>query len=101
MKARAGDAAETPLTAPDVDQGMEAPGGYEEFVSPKVRDQTVPLTEKLALSVEETGVLLGISRDLAYDLVARGELPSVKLGRRLVVPRRALEEALDRLVEAG
>ena len=54
-----------------------------------------------ALSVEEAGALLGISRDLAYDLVATGELPSVRLGRRLVVPRRALEEALRRLAEAG
>lgn len=60
-----------------------------------------PMSERLALSVEEAGALLGISRDLAYDLVARGELPSVRLGRRLVVPRRALEEALRRLAEAG
>jgi excisionase family DNA binding protein len=60
-----------------------------------------PIGERLALSVEEAGGLLGISRDLAYDLVARGELPSVRLGRRLVVPRRALEEALHRLAEAG
>ncbi len=61
----------------------------------------VPLAERVALSVEEAGALLGISRDLAYDLVARGELPSVRLGRRLVVPRRALEEALDRLSDSG
>jgi excisionase family DNA binding protein len=61
----------------------------------------LPMSERLALSVEEAGALLGISRDLAYDLVARRELPSVRLGRRLVVPRRALEEALGRLAEAG
>jgi excisionase family DNA binding protein len=59
--------------------------------------KAVPLNERLALSVEEARALLGISRDLAYDLVARRELPSVRLGRRLVVPRRALEEALSRL----
>ena len=64
-------------------------------------DSQVPLTERMALSVQEAGALLGISRDLAYDLVARRELPSVRLGRRLVVPRRALEEALERLLEAG
>jgi excisionase family DNA binding protein len=61
----------------------------------------VPLSERLALSIEEAGALLGISRDLTYDLVARHELPSVRLGRRLVVPRRALEDALSRLTEAG
>jgi excisionase family DNA binding protein len=42
------------------------------------------------LSVREAAALLGISKDLAYDLVARGELPSLRLGRRIVVPRRAL-----------
>jgi excisionase family DNA binding protein len=62
---------------------------------------SVPVGEKFALSVEEAGALLGISRDLAYDLVARRELPSVRLGRRIVVPRRALEEALLRLIEEG
>jgi excisionase family DNA binding protein len=61
----------------------------------------VPLAQRMALSVEEAGALLGISRDLAYDLVASRQLPSVRLGRRLVVPRRALEEALERLLEAG
>ncbi len=64
------------------------------------RPTDVPLAERVALSVEEAGALLGISRDLAYDLVARGELPSVRLGRRLVVPRRALEGTLDRLSQA-
>lgn len=48
----------------------------------------------LALTVEEAGQLLGISRTLAYGLVARGELPAVRLGRRIVVPRKALEELL-------
>jgi len=47
--------------------------------------------ERLTLSVEEAAVMLGISRALAYNLVRRGELPSLQLGRRVVVPRRALE----------
>jgi excisionase family DNA binding protein len=68
---------------------------------PQRRQEGLPVSERLALSVEEAGALLGISRDLAYDLVARRELPSVRLGRRLVVPRRALEDALARLTEAG
>ena len=61
------------------------------------RTHDVPLHERLALSVEEAGALLGISRDLAYDLVNRGDLPSVRLGRRLVVPRRALERLVDEI----
>jgi excisionase family DNA binding protein len=66
---------------------------------PRADGAGVNVPERLALSVEEAGALLGISRDLAYDLVARGDLPSARLGRRLVVPRRALEETLARLVE--
>jgi len=38
--------------------------------------------------------LLGISRALAYELVARGEQPSIRLGRRLVVSKVALLEML-------
>ena len=44
----------------------------------------------LTISVPEAGTLLGISRALAYELAARGELPTLRLGRRLVVPRAAL-----------
>lgn len=51
--------------------------------------------ERLTLTVEEAAGLLGISRNLAYELVARKELPSVRLGRRLVVPRQALVRLLD------
>jgi excisionase family DNA binding protein len=46
--------------------------------------------ECLALTVDEAARLLGISRSLAYELCARRELPTLRLGRRLVVPKRAL-----------
>ena len=49
---------------------------------------------RLALTVTEAATILGISRALAYELVARGELPSIRLGRRLVVPKVALFEML-------
>ena len=44
--------------------------------------------------MSEAGSLLGISRALAYELVARGELPSLRLGRRLVVPKKAVLDLL-------
>lgn len=50
--------------------------------------------ERLAVSVNEAARLLGVSRDLVYDLVARGELPAIRLGRRLVVARRSLQNLL-------
>ena len=50
----------------------------------------------LVYAVPETAHLLGVSRAFAYELVRRGELPSLRLGRRVVVPRRAVEELLRR-----
>jgi excisionase family DNA binding protein len=44
--------------------------------------------ERLVWSVEEAGRRLGISRAHAYELMARGELPHLRLSRRLVVPKR-------------
>ena len=50
--------------------------------------------ERLVLTVPEAAEVLGISRTTGYALVANGELPSLRLGRRLVIPIRALEELL-------
>jgi excisionase family DNA binding protein len=50
---------------------------------------------RLTLTVPQAAEVLGISRALAYELVARGELPALRLGRRVVVPRRALERFVD------
>lgn len=46
--------------------------------------------ERLVYTVAEAGELLGISRAFAYELVARGELPVIRLGRRCLVPKVAL-----------
>jgi excisionase family DNA binding protein len=51
--------------------------------------------DRLVLSVAEAGALLGLSRAFAYELVARGELPVVRFGRRIVVPKAALLELLS------
>lgn len=59
------------------------------------RPEQVIEDDRLAVSVEEAARLLGISRDLAYDLVRRSELPSVRLGRRIVVPRAQLAVLLS------
>ena len=51
--------------------------------------------DRLVLSVAEAGARLGLSRAFAYELVARGELPVVRFGRRIVVPKVALLELLS------
>jgi excisionase family DNA binding protein len=50
--------------------------------------------ERLTYSVDEVASLLGISRSTAYECVRRGEIPSVRFGKRIVV----LREVLDRLL---
>ncbi|MBT9142586.1 MAG: hypothetical protein DDT32_00425 [Syntrophomonadaceae bacterium] len=53
--------------------------------------------DKLVFSVPEAAARLQISRGLCYSLVKQKVLPSVKLGaRRLVIPKLALEEFLNR-----
>src|SRR3990172_12582523 len=55
--------------------------------------------DQLLLTVPEAARLLRISRNLAYDLIAQGRLPHVRLGRRILIPRHGLEVWISR--EAG
>ncbi len=50
--------------------------------------------ERLTYSVPEVAELLGISRASAYTHVRTGDIPSITIGSRIVVPRRALNELL-------
>jgi len=56
------------------------------------------MNEKLTLSVEEAGKLLGVSRQVAYQLIHRADFPTLHIGRRILVPRKQLEEWMDRNV---
>lgn len=52
------------------------------------------LSERLTLSIEEVAAALGISRAFAYEAVHRGEIPHIKIGRRMLVPTSALHRLL-------
>jgi excisionase family DNA binding protein len=54
------------------------------------------MSEPAFLSVPDVARMLAVSDDLVYDLIERGEIPSTRLGRRKVVPRRAIELVLER-----
>lgn len=49
----------------------------------------------MTMSVPEAGRLLGLSRNSAYDAARRGEIPVLRFGRKLRVPRVALERLLS------
>ena len=52
--------------------------------------------ERLVFTIEETAEILGISRGTAYLLANTGGIPAIRIGqRRLVVPRKALEDFLS------
>ncbi|MGO8863413.1 MAG: helix-turn-helix domain-containing protein [Acidimicrobiales bacterium] len=54
----------------------------------------IPPTERLTLSVGEAAGLLGISRALAYEAVQSGEIPCVRIGRRILIPKVQLNRLL-------
>jgi excisionase family DNA binding protein len=86
------------------DLHIEIPG-FEETLRRIVREELraaldavlmagQPEVEPTTLTVEEAGRLLGISRGRAYEAVRTGEIPSVRLGRRLLVPTAQLRRML-------
>ena len=53
------------------------------------------IDKRLCLTVPEVAKLLGISRNYCYELVRRGIIPSIRLGKRILIPRAALEKMLE------
>ena len=56
---------------------------------------------RLVFSVQEISRLLGLSRASTYEAVRVGSIPSIKVGRRILVPKSALRELLDHHLVAG
>lgn len=52
------------------------------------------LRTRLTITVPEAAQLLGIGRDAGYAAAARGEIPTLAFGRRLVVPVPAFRQML-------
>ncbi|MFZ2080443.1 MAG: helix-turn-helix domain-containing protein [Xanthobacteraceae bacterium] len=66
----------------------DEPAGIDEIID------GIPVTKPRTLSVEEAGRILGISRMAAYQAVWRGQIPSIRIGRRLLIPLAKLNELL-------
>ena len=54
--------------------------------------------ERLVLSVREVQEALNLSRSSVYEGIAQGTIPSIRVGKRILVPRAALQRLLE---EAG
>jgi excisionase family DNA binding protein len=49
---------------------------------------------RATMTVPEAAAVLGISESATYDAAARGELPAVKIGRRVLIVRDSLMDML-------
>jgi excisionase family DNA binding protein len=54
----------------------------------------IPNQRQLTISVPEAGRRLGIGRNTAYEAARQGQLPTLRIGKRLVVPIVAFEQML-------
>ena len=52
-------------------------------------------SKRVCLKVPEAAEMLGISRNHAYQMVGEGILPAKRLGKRIIIPRAALEKMLE------
>ena len=66
-----------------------------------IRAVTNTKMQKVALSVPEAGRALGIGRTAAYEAARTGQLPTIRIGKRLLVPVVALERLLTGAVPAA
>jgi len=56
------------------------------------------MNERLLLKPAEAAEAMGVSRSRAYELIADGSIPSIKLGASVRVPLQTLREWIDRQV---
>jgi len=64
------------------------------MVLPGRTEERMPMTDRATMTVTQAATVLGISRTAAYECVRRGEIPSLRLGGRIIVPTQAVEELL-------
>jgi excisionase family DNA binding protein len=50
---------------------------------------------KATYTVDEAAKKLGIGRNHAYEACHSGDLPSIRIGKRLLIPAAALDRLLD------
>jgi excisionase family DNA binding protein len=46
-------------------------------------------------TIVEAAKVLGVGRNQAYEAARRGEIPTIRIGKRLLVPLAALERLLQ------
>lgn len=52
--------------------------------------------EKWVFNVQEVTRILGLSRNSIYQGIAVGEIPHIKIGKRILIPRASLEAIMEK-----
>jgi len=60
-----------------------------------------PSQRRLTMSVTEVCQEMGISKPTGYDLVNQTNFPSIRLGKKIIIPREAFENWLQESVASG
>ena len=63
--------------------------------TPTVKSTNPDWATRTTITVTEAAVVLGIGRSAAYEAVRVGQIPSLRIGRRVLVPVSALSALLD------
>lgn len=58
------------------------------------------MIESPVITVDEAAEILRISRNSAYEAVRRGQIPSIRIGRLLRIPRTAILKMVGALEDA-
>lgn len=56
--------------------------------------QSIVPEERKTITIAEAAKALGVGRNQAYEAAHRGEIPIIKIGKRLLVPRAAFERMI-------
>ncbi len=65
-------------------------------MSTYVEPAPLPGVDRLLLDVASAARTMGISRSTLYELLSRGELPSIRIASRRLVPRQSIEDFIAR-----
>ena len=60
-----------------------------------MNEDLAAILAKPTMTVDELSKVLGIGRRQAYEAVKRGEIPSIKLGKRILISTRVVNRILD------
>ncbi len=58
------------------------------------KESEVLIMEKLVYTVQETAEILNIGMNKAYELIQQNQIPFIRVGRKFLIPKQALEKWL-------